>query len=73
MRKRTLGWPLGLVAVLAFALVAAGCGGSGSSSNKTTTAGSGATASGLTLPTAMRRKPCETRCSAGGKQKKPAA
>ena len=36
MRKRTLAWPLGLVAVLALALVAAGCGGGGSSSNTTT-------------------------------------
>jgi oligopeptide transport system substrate-binding protein len=56
MRKRTLGSPLGLVAVLAFALVAAGCGGSGSSSN-TTTSGSGGTASGGTLTMAMGSEP----------------
>jgi len=57
MRKRTLGLPLGLVAVLALALVAAGCGGGGSSSNNTTTSGSGASASGGTLRMAIGSEP----------------
>jgi oligopeptide transport system substrate-binding protein len=58
MRKRSLGWPLGLVAVLALAFVAAGCGGGGSSSgNNTTTSGSGASASGGTLRMAIGSEP----------------
>ncbi len=57
MSKRTLGWPLGLVAALSFAIVAAGCGGSGSSKKTTTTAGSGGTASGGILTIAMGSEP----------------
>jgi oligopeptide transport system substrate-binding protein len=59
MRKRTHGWSLGLVAVLALALVAAGCGGGGSSSNNNTnTSGSGnANASGGTLRMAIGSEP----------------
>jgi oligopeptide transport system substrate-binding protein len=58
MRKRTHGWSLGLVAVLALAFVAAGCGGGGSSSSTTTTQSSGnANASGGTLRMAMGSEP----------------
>jgi oligopeptide transport system substrate-binding protein len=60
MRKRSLGWSLGLAAVLALALVAAGCGGGGSSSgnNNTTTSGSGSgNASGGTFRMAMGSEP----------------
>ncbi len=58
MRKRTHGWSLGLVAVLALAFVAAGCGGGGSSSSKTTTQSSGnANASGGTLRMAIGSEP----------------
>ena len=58
MRKRTHGWSLGLVALLALAFVAAGCGGGGSSSNNTTTSASGnANASGGTLRMAIGSEP----------------
>jgi oligopeptide transport system substrate-binding protein len=58
MRKRTHGWSLGLVALLALAFVAAGCGGGGSSSSNTTTSASGnANASGGTLRMAIGSEP----------------
>src|SRR5581483_2701851 len=59
MRKRTLARPLGLVAIVAFALVAAaGCGGGGSSSgNNTSTASSQANATGGTLKMAIGSEP----------------
>jgi ABC-type oligopeptide transport system substrate-binding subunit len=60
MRKPRFAWPLGLVAVLFLALVAAGCGGGGSSgsSNTTTTGTSGnANASGGTLRMAIGSEP----------------
>jgi ABC-type oligopeptide transport system substrate-binding subunit len=59
MRKRTLGWSLGLIAVLALALVAAGCGGGGSSSGNTTanTDTGNAAASGGTLRIAIGSEP----------------
>src|SRR5689334_16575276 len=61
MRKRTSARALGLVAVTALALVAAGCGGGGSSSsgnNNTTTSGSsGAGANGGTLTVAWGSEP----------------
>src|SRR3954470_23598566 len=59
MRKRTLAKPLGLVAVLALALVAAGGGGGGSSSGNGTTASSGgnANATGGTLRVAIGSEP----------------
>ena len=49
MRKRTFVRALGLVAVLALALGAAGCGGGGSSSGTTTGSSGGATGGTLTL------------------------
>jgi len=60
MRKPRFAWPLGLVAVLFCALVAAGCGGGGSSnsSNNATTSGSaGGNASGGTLRMAIGSEP----------------
>jgi oligopeptide transport system substrate-binding protein len=57
MRKRTHGWSLGLVALLALAFVAAGCGGGGSSSNTTTSASGNANASGGTLRMAIGSEP----------------
>jgi oligopeptide transport system substrate-binding protein len=55
MRKRTLVRPLGVVAALALALVAAGCGGGGSSSSTTT--GSSGSATGGTLTMAFGSEP----------------
>src|SRR5882762_3131309 len=55
MRKRTLVRALGVVAVLALALVAAGCGGGGSSSGTTT--GSSGSAAGGTLTMAFGSEP----------------
>jgi oligopeptide transport system substrate-binding protein len=49
MRKRTLVRTLGVVAVLALALVAAGCGGGGSSSGTTTSSSGNATGGTLTM------------------------
>src|SRR4051812_16021972 len=59
MRKPRFAWPLGLVAVLFIALVAAGCGGGGSSgSNDTTSAGTPAkSAAGGTLRMAIGSEP----------------
>jgi oligopeptide transport system substrate-binding protein len=59
MRHRALGWPLGLVAVLALALVATGCGGGGSSSSGSTSTGTTGTAnaSGGTLRLALGSEP----------------
>jgi ABC-type oligopeptide transport system substrate-binding subunit len=56
MRKPRFRWSLGPVAVLALALVAAGCGGGGSSSTTTASSG-GATASGGTLRMAIGSEP----------------
>jgi oligopeptide transport system substrate-binding protein len=55
MRKRTLVRAVGVVAVLALALVAAGCGGGGSSSGTTT--GSSGNATGGTLTLAFGSEP----------------
>jgi oligopeptide transport system substrate-binding protein len=55
MRKRTLVRALGVFAVLALALVAAGCGGGGSSSSTTT--GSSGSATGGTLTMAFGSEP----------------
>ena len=59
MRKPRFAWPLGLVAVLFLALVAAGCGGGGSSgSSDTTSAGTPAkSAAGGTLRMAIGSEP----------------
>ena len=58
MRTRTPVWSLTLAAVIALALVAAGCGGGGSSSGNTTTSGSGGpAASGGALRIAIGSEP----------------
>src|SRR5215831_1690608 len=57
MRKRRIGWPLGLAAVLALALVAAGCGGGGSNNNSANTSAAGASTSGGTLRMAIGSEP----------------
>jgi oligopeptide transport system substrate-binding protein len=62
MRKPRFAWPLGLVAVLFCALVAAGCGGGGSSNNNndngtTATGTAGSSASGGTLRMAIGSEP----------------
>jgi oligopeptide transport system substrate-binding protein len=57
MRKRTLAPALGVTALLALALVAAGCGGGGSSGGSTTGTSGNANASGGTLRMAIGSEP----------------